>query len=130
MPKTLAERMYLRSGDRMLLAGYAAALAPPEGVVVSDDPAGTFDVIQVFLSTRTALEADLPRLKPLLAAGGKLWVTYPKGTSKRPHRRHRPRRYPSLHSNHRPPNRRAGLRRRRLVGDQVQGGGLKRSNAR
>ena len=83
MPKTLAERMYLRSGDRMLLAGYAAALAPPEGVVVSDDPAGTFDVIQVFLSTRTALEADLPRLKPLLAAGGKLWVTYPKGTSKR-----------------------------------------------
>ncbi len=78
--------MYLRSGDRLLLAGapagYAAALAAPDGVVVSDDPTGTFDVIQVFLSTRTALEAELPRLKPLLAPDGKLWVTYPKGTSK------------------------------------------------
>ena len=69
MSKTLAERMYLRSGERLLLAGapagYAAALAPPDGVAVSDDPTGSFDVIQVFLSTCAALEAELPHLKPL-----------------------------------------------------------------
>ena len=78
MSKTLADACTFAAAP----AGYAAALAAPDGVVVSDDPTGTFDVIQVFLSTRTALEAELPRLKPLLAPDGKLWVTYPKGTSK------------------------------------------------
>ena len=85
--KSLAERMHLRAGERVLLVnppdGYGAVLGAPERVEVSDEPRGTFDVIQVFVTTRAALEAEAPRLKALLNAGGKLWITYPKGTSKR-----------------------------------------------
>ncbi len=84
--RPLAERMHLKAGERMLLVnapdGYAATLAAPDGVEVGEAPAGTFDVIQAFVPTRAALEAETPRLKALLNAGGKLWITYPKGASK------------------------------------------------
>ena len=85
--KPLAERMHLRSGERVLLVnapqGHAAALAAPSDVEVSTDADGTFDVIEVFVSTRTALETEAPRLKALLNPDGKLWITYPKGASTR-----------------------------------------------
>ncbi len=85
--KPLAERMHLRAGERLLLVGapdgYAAALAAPESVEVASTPRGTFDVIQVFVATRADLETEAPRLKALLKPDGKLWFTYPKGTSAR-----------------------------------------------
>jgi len=85
--KPLAERMHLRAGERLLLVnapdGYPSALAAPESVEVSNTPEGTFDVIQVFVTTRSALEAEASRLKALLNPDGKLWFTYPKGTSTR-----------------------------------------------
>jgi hypothetical protein len=40
------------------------------------------EVIQVFVTNRLELEAQLPRLKKLLAPKGMMWVTYYKGTSK------------------------------------------------
>ncbi|MCY3646004.1 MAG: hypothetical protein OXH07_03405 [Chloroflexi bacterium] len=84
--KPLAERMHLRAGERLLLVGapdgYATVLAAPESMEVWEAPEGTFDVIQVFVSTRAALEAEAPRLKALLKPDGKLWIAYPKGTSK------------------------------------------------
>ncbi len=87
MAKTLAERMHLRPGERLLLAnapdGYEATLAAPSNVEVSTEAEGTFDVIHLFVSTRAALEADTPGLKALLKPDGKLWIAYPKGTSKR-----------------------------------------------
>jgi hypothetical protein len=85
--KTLAEKMHLRSGERVLLVnapeGHAAGLEAPSGVDVSAEAEGTFDVIELFVSTRAALEADTPGLKALLNPDGKLWIAYPKGTSKR-----------------------------------------------
>ena len=85
--KPLAERMHLRAGERLLLVGapdgYGTTLTAPESVEVTNTPEGTFDVIQVFVSTRAALEAEAPRLKALLKPDGKLWFTYPKGTSTR-----------------------------------------------
>ena len=85
--KPLAERMHLRAGERLLLVGapdgYADVLAAPDNVEVANTPEGTFDVIQVFVTTRAALEADASRLKALLNPGGKLWFAYPKGTSAR-----------------------------------------------
>ena len=87
MAKSLAERMHLRAGERLLLVnapdGYGARLAVPGGVEVGEEEDGAFDVIQVFVSTRAALESQAPRLKALLNAGGKLWIAYPKGASKR-----------------------------------------------
>lgn len=83
--KPLADRMHLRAGERLLLVGapdgYAAILDAPDSVEVASTPQGTFDVIQVFVTTRAALEAEASRLKALLNADGKLWFTYPKGTS-------------------------------------------------
>ena len=87
MARTLAEKMRLRPGERVLLVnapeGHAAALEAPAEVEVVTGPEGTFDAIEVFVSTRAALEAEAPRLKALLNEGGKLWIAYPKGTSKR-----------------------------------------------
>ena len=84
--KPLSARMHLRPNERLLLVnapnGYAAALAAPESMEVSTTPQGMFDVIQVFVSTRATLEAEAARLKGLLNDGGKVWITYPKGTSK------------------------------------------------
>ena len=89
MPSTkpLAERMHLRAGERLLLVnapdGFTTILEAPEGVEVATTPQGTFDVIQVFVTTRADLEAEATRLKELLKPDGKLWFTYPKGTSTR-----------------------------------------------
>ncbi len=84
--KTLAEKMHLRSGERVLLVNapeaHAAALEAPSDVEVCTAEDGTFDVIDVFVTTREALEAEAPRLKTLLKPDGKLWIAYPKGTSK------------------------------------------------
>ncbi|MCY3505473.1 MAG: DUF3052 domain-containing protein [Chloroflexi bacterium] len=85
--KPLADRMHLRAGERLLLVGapdgYAAILDAPDSVEIASTPQGTFDVIQVFVTTRAALEAEASRLKALLSPDGKLWFTYPKGTSTR-----------------------------------------------
>ena len=87
MAKTLAERRHLLTGERLLLVnapdGFASTLAAPAGMDICEQADGTFEVVQVFVSTRAALERETPRLKALLKAGGKLWVTYPKGSSKR-----------------------------------------------
>ncbi len=87
MTKTLAEKMHLRAGERVLLVnapeGHAAALEAPSGVEVGTVAEGTFDVIHLFVSTRAALETETPGLKALLKPDGKLWIAYPKGTSKR-----------------------------------------------
>lgn len=85
--KTLAEKMHLQAGERLLLVnapeGHADELEAPADVEVCTDAEGTFDVIEVFVSTREALEADTPGLKALLNPDGKIWIAYPKGTSKR-----------------------------------------------
>ena len=85
----LAKKLALKPGQRFLLlgapAGYAKSLGPlPAGVTLATKPGGTFDAIQVFVSTRAGLEAAVEKAKPALAPGGMLWVTYPKGTSKIP----------------------------------------------
>jgi hypothetical protein len=49
---------------------------------VLKSPAGAIDLIQVFLTSKQQLEAQLSGLKKVLTPNGLLWVTYPKGTSK------------------------------------------------
>lgn len=44
--------------------------------------AGSFDFIHLFVRDMSALSRDLPKLEPRLAAGGMIWVSWPKKTSK------------------------------------------------
>jgi hypothetical protein len=42
---------------------------------------GSFDFIHLFVKDRAALEAAAPKLDPLLAEGGMIWLSWPKKTS-------------------------------------------------
>ncbi len=85
--KSVAEKLLMKAGQKILLVnppkGYRALLGEiPKGVTVLKEAGEAVDLIQVFVGSRKDLEEQLPRLKPLLAPKGLLWVTYPKGTSK------------------------------------------------
>lgn len=84
--RSLAEKMYLREGYRLLLlsapAGYAARLSPlPKGARVVRSAAGKADWIQLFVRSGKELERGLPAAKRRLAPQGLLWVSYAKGGS-------------------------------------------------
>jgi hypothetical protein len=84
--RSIPEKLQLRTGRIVLFvnkpAGYDSLLGQlPHGVGVTDESARIIDVIQVFVETDAQLRKELPRLKPLLASRGIIWVTYPKGTS-------------------------------------------------
>ncbi len=85
--KSIAEKLFIKPGNKFLLinppAGYLAQLGQlPEGTIILNDSSCLVEVIQVFVLNRSELEAQLTRLKGLLAPKGMLWVTYHKGTSK------------------------------------------------
>lgn len=84
--KSLAEKMYVREGYRLLLLaappGYAAVLGPlPKGASWQQSSAGEADWVQLFVRSRKELEQSLPAAKRRLAPDGLLWVTYAKGGS-------------------------------------------------
>jgi hypothetical protein len=85
--KSVAQKLLIKPGQKVLLVnqpkGYKALLGEiPKDVTVLKEAGGAADLIQVFVASRKELEGQLPRLKPLLAPKGLLWVTYHKGTSK------------------------------------------------
>ena len=85
--KTIAQKLAIKEASRVFIVnaprGYKSKLgALPGNARVVATPTKGIDVIQVFVASRKELEAHLPKLKPLLAPRGILWVTYPKGTSK------------------------------------------------
>ncbi len=85
--KTIAQKLFLKSGQRLLLlnapAGYEAQLGDlPEGVVVTTSGRAPADVIQAFVTSKAQLADLLPGLREVLKPKGILWVAYPKGTAK------------------------------------------------
>jgi hypothetical protein len=87
--KTVVQKLLIKEGYRVLVVnapeGYVATLADlPAGVAVAADPVspGPFDLIQAFVSSQAAFEAQLGGLKALLKPKGLLWTTYPKGAAK------------------------------------------------
>jgi len=87
--RTIAEKLHLKENQRFLLLNepkdYRSRLVSlPSGVAIDNKiPAsGTYDIVQIFITSFRELETTLARLKSLLKANGALWVSYPKLSSK------------------------------------------------
>jgi hypothetical protein len=86
--KPLAKKLALRPGQGFLLLdappGYREALGPlPQGVTMATNARGKADAVQVFAATKKEMRDALAKAKAGLNPGGMIWLTYPKGTSKR-----------------------------------------------
>jgi hypothetical protein len=86
--KSIAEKMQIKPGEKILLLdapeGYAEMLGKlPEKAAIVPALENDLDVIQIFTAKQAELEKHLPELRKLLKADGKLWVSYPKGTSRK-----------------------------------------------
>ena len=85
--KTIAQKLFIKPGHKVLIVnapkGYKSTIGTlPDQATIITKVVAPIDVIQVFVANRKELEAQLPKLKPLLAPNGILWLTYLKGTSK------------------------------------------------
>jgi hypothetical protein len=85
---TLAKKLRILPGNRLLLLhapdGYRTTLALPEGVTVETDPAGSYDVVQLFARTLADTDRDLPAVIAATKPHGMLWIAWPKKTAKLP----------------------------------------------
>jgi hypothetical protein len=86
MPSTIASKLKIREGFtlRTLHAPgeFEAHLGElPQGVTISAK-AAKFQQLHWFVRDRTQLEADLPKVLPLVKNDVVCWIYYPKGTSK------------------------------------------------
>lgn len=82
----LPRKLGIRPGHLVVLsgapAGFARALAPlPDGARVVSRLRPGADVLVLFAPSRRRLAASLPRAVAALAAGGKLWLAWPKKAS-------------------------------------------------
>lgn len=83
----LARKLKLPAGGRSAVVGapgdYLARLDPPAGTPVATTLDGPLDWVHIFVRTSAELAAIVPALTAALDPGGVVWISYPKGTSKR-----------------------------------------------
>ena len=84
--KSLVDKLGLKPGMSAIAVNapidYAdlvegAPIAPKASLPKS----GAYDFIHLFVKDRAALEAAAPKLDPILATGGMVWISWPKKTS-------------------------------------------------
>jgi hypothetical protein len=85
----LARKLSLKPGQRVwweeLPDSVRAEIAPEElALHFLEEAEAPIDAAHVFVTSRTALEDAVARLRPLLAPAGFLWVSWPKKASKVP----------------------------------------------
>ncbi len=81
MPKTLAEKLYLRSGSAVVAdapVGYETLLGAPVEFRSAASLGGAFDWLLWFVAMRPDLESGIGRVKAALDDGAILWIAYPK----------------------------------------------------
>jgi hypothetical protein len=83
----LARKLSLKDGLRTWWDGIPDAVRDEierEGLVLDhlDAPEAPIDAAHIFVTLRSEMEAKLARLRPLLAPGGFIWVSWPKKASK------------------------------------------------
>ena len=83
----LARKLKLKPGARAAVIGapldYMARLAPPAGTTIGTALAGPLDWVQVFVGSSAELAAIVADLIAALDPNGMVWISYPKGASKR-----------------------------------------------
>jgi hypothetical protein len=83
----LARKLKLKPGSRAAIVGappdYLERLVPPLGVTIRDALDGPLDWIQVFVRSSAELAAVVPDVIASLDPKGMVWISYPKGSSKR-----------------------------------------------
>jgi hypothetical protein len=86
-PSALARKLKLRPGARAAVVGapdgYLEQLQPPPGSTVGTALDGPLDWIQVFVADSAELAAVVPGITKAVAPDGLVWISYPKGSSKR-----------------------------------------------
>ncbi len=82
----LAGKLKLKPGMRAAIIGappdYLDRLGPLDGVTVSQVLEGRFDWIQAFVRTSAELAALVKPLTAAIEPDGRIWISYPKGSSK------------------------------------------------
>jgi hypothetical protein len=85
-PGPLAGKLKLKPGTRVAVigapAGYLDRLGPLQGPAISEALDGQFDWIQVFVRTSAELAGLVKPLTAAIAPDGRVWISYPKGSSK------------------------------------------------
>lgn len=87
--RPLAAKLGLRPGQRAFARGMPASVAAEIAAELpafdfAAEPAEGLDIAHIFTASRADLEAELARLRPLLAPAGMIWVSWPKKASKVP----------------------------------------------
>jgi hypothetical protein len=86
-PSPLAKKLKLKPGARAAVVGapdgYLERLGPPAGATVGTALDGPLDWIQVFVADSAELTAVVPGITKAVAPDGLVWISYPKGSSKR-----------------------------------------------
>ena len=84
---TLSKKLGIKAGHKMLVmnapAGYLDSLTDlPQGVELTTKAGGSFDLVQVFVSSKEEVDHLSPAGLGALEPGGLLWFSYPKKSSK------------------------------------------------
>lgn len=83
----LARKLLMRESHRVLILhppnGFQSLLDPlPVGARIVSEPAGSADVVVLFVRNRADLQRDATRAVAMTRREGALWLAFPKGTSK------------------------------------------------
>jgi hypothetical protein len=86
-PSPLAKKMKFDGAKNAAIInapeGYLKLLKPfPSGLKASDNLNGKFDWIQVFVKTKAEFDALIPKALKAMAAESRIWISFPKGSSK------------------------------------------------
>ena len=86
-PSPLAKKLKLKPGARAAVVGapdgYLERLGLPAGSAAGTTLDGPLDWIQVFVADSAELAAVVPGITKAVAPDGLVWISYPKGSSKR-----------------------------------------------
>ena len=82
----VSEKLLIKAGNRVAIIAapgdYGEIVGDlPDGITLSEQTAGSFDVVHGFFTTKAELLDRLDDLKSAAGQNGILWISYPKRTS-------------------------------------------------